>query len=368
VTNILRKTLLIAAMALIACGAQAHEIGTTQVRFTVTNDDTWRAEITTAPTPLVNRLEAAAGQPLSKDLDQDALRAKIEAFRQTIARNIAVAFDGVRSPVEVSLAWLDQPSDPKDPLAAVLRATGPVPAGARNVTWRYDLVASTYAVMFSAEGLRGAQTQWLESDAVSRPVPVRTNLTPATTREIVVQYLTLGFEHIVPEGLDHILFVLGLFLLSPHWRPLLTQVTAFTVAHSVTLGLTMYGVVSLSPRIVEPLIALSIAYVAIENMMTTRLTRWRPVVVFGFGLLHGMGFAGVLKELGLPRGEFVPALISFNVGIELGQLAVIAVAFLSVAFWYRDRPWYRPRFVLPASAAIAAVGLFWTVERIVAAA
>src|SRR5262249_61120351 len=113
-----------------------------------------------------------------------------------------------------------------------------------------------------------------------------------------------------PEALDHILFVLGLFRLAPGWRPLLAQVTAFTFPHWVVLGSTMYGVVSLSPRIVEPLIALSVAYVAIENVFTRRLTPWRPVVVFGFGLLHGMGFADALRELRLPRGEFLPALVS----------------------------------------------------------
>jgi hydrogenase/urease accessory protein HupE len=240
-----------------------------------------------------------------------------------------------------------------------------VPEGARNVTWRYRLLYSTYAVVFSSEGFKGDETEWLDADAPSPPVPVLTNLPPRTTPEIVAQYLSLGFRHIVPEGLDHILFVLGIFLLTTQLKPILVQVTAFTVAHSVTLGLTMYGVVSLSPRIVEPLIALSVAYVAIENVVIGRLTLWRPFVVFGFGLLHGMGFAGALRELRLPRSEFLPALVSFNVGIELAQLAIIAAAFLAVAMWYRDKPWYRPRVVLPASAAIAATGLFWTVERIV---
>src|SRR6185436_10418310 len=132
----------------------------------------------------------------------------------------------------------------------------------------------------------------------------------------------------VPLGLDHILFVLGMFLLSPRLKPVLSQVTAFTLAHSITLGLAMYGVLALSPRIVEPLIALSIAWIAVENLTTTTLRPWRIAVVFGFGLLHGMGFAGVLHELGLPRAEFLPALVSFNVGVECGQLLVIGVAYL----------------------------------------
>ena len=160
--------------------------------------------------------------------------------------------------------------------------------------------------------------------------------------------------------------MLGIFLLTTEMKPVLVQVTAFTVAHSVTLGLTMYGIVSLSPRIVEPLIALSVGYVAIENIVVGRITLWRPAVVFGFGLLHGMGFADALRELRLPEAEVLPALVSFNLGIELAQLLIVAAAFLTVAIWHRDKPWYRPRFVLPASAAIAATALFWTVRRIFA--
>ena len=206
-------------------------------------------------------------------------------------------------------------------------------------------------------------TLWLDGDAVSSPLPLDGRVPPSRI-EIVEQYLGLGFRHILPGGLDHILFVLGIFLLATTLRPVLIQVTAFTVAHSLTLGLTMYGVVSLSPRIVEPLIAASIAYVAIENVLTSRLTPWRPAVVFAFGLLHGMGFAGVLQGLRLPAGEFVPALVSFNLGIELAQLVVIGAAFGGVAVWCRERPWYRARVVVPASAAIAVIGVLWTIERV----
>ncbi|HXU44619.1 MAG TPA: HupE/UreJ family protein, partial [Thermoanaerobaculia bacterium] len=164
-------------------------------------------------------------------------------------------------------------------------------------------------------------------------------------------------------GVDHILFVLGLFLLSLRLRPLLLQVTAFTVAHTLTLGLAMLGWVHLSSRIVEPLIAVSIVYVAVENLFARELKRSRVALVFCFGLLHGLGFAGVLSELGLPRSEFVPALLSFNAGVELGQLSVLAGAFLLVGA-LRSRPWYRLRVVVPASLAIAAVGMYWAIERV----
>jgi hydrogenase/urease accessory protein HupE len=362
--RVICKGLLLFALLSTTSGADAHEIGTTQVRFALHRDDTWSAEIVTPPTPLLNRLEAAAGQSLSGALDDEALRDKLEAFRHEVARKIEVRFDGVASTVDVSLAWIGQSSDAERPLALTVRATGPLPTGAQNVTWRYRLIYSTYAIVFSADGLDGNETQWLEADAQSPPFPVRANIKQQTTPDIVAQYLALGFRHIIPEGLDHILFVLGIFLLTTQLRPILAQVTAFTIAHSVTLGLTMYGIVSLAPRIVEPLIALSVAYVAIENVVIGRLTLWRPAVVFGFGLLHGMGFAGALRELRLPRAAFLPALVSFNAGIEAAQLAIIAAAFLAVAMWHRHKPWYRTRVVVPASVAIALTGLFWTVQRV----
>jgi hypothetical protein len=143
-------------------------------------------------------------------------------------------------------------------------------------------------------------------------------------------YIPIGFDHILPKGLDHILFVLGLFFLSARMRPLLTQVSLFTLAHTITLALAALGYVRIPGSIVEPLIAASIVFVAVENIWAHGISKWRPVVVFGFGLLHGLGFASVLGEFGLPEGTFIPALIGFNVGVELGQLAVIVVMFLCI--------------------------------------
>ncbi|WP_246035868.1 HupE/UreJ family protein [Aliishimia ponticola] len=176
------------------------------------------------------------------------------------------------------------------------------------------------------------------------------------------QYIPVGFDHILPKGLDHILFVLGLFFLSAKLGALLWQVTAFTAAHTVTLALGALGWVNVPGSIVEPLIAASICYVAIENILIGRLTPWRPALIFGFGLLHGLGFASVLGEFGLPEGQFIPALLGFNVGVELGQLTVIAIAALLVG-WFAGRDWYRPVIAIPASAVIALIGAYWVVER-----
>jgi HupE / UreJ protein len=176
-------------------------------------------------------------------------------------------------------------------------------------------------------------------------------------------YLRLGFHHIVPEGADHILFVLGLFFLGITWRKLLSQTTVFTVAHATTLFLSTYGIFSLPSRYVEPSIALSIAFIAIENVVKPKLGPGRLAIVFGFCLIHGLGFASSLSDIPFPKADFIVALLGFNFGVDLGQLFVIALAFLVVG-WFRNKPWFRGRIAIPCSLAIAAVGLFWAVQRV----
>lgn len=179
-------------------------------------------------------------------------------------------------------------------------------------------------------------------------------------------YLTLGFEHILPRGLDHILFVLALFLASIRLRPLLIQVSAFTVAHTFTLGAAAAGWIDAPPSLIEPLIAVSIAYVAVENLFARDMTPWRPLVVFGFGLFHGLGFASVLLDLGLPDNQFLTALLGFNLGVELGQLTVILGAWFLLRHWF-PRDWYRARVVQPASLLIAMAGAWWAFQRALSA-
>lgn len=221
------------------------------------------------------------------------------------------------------------------------------------------------ALMFSLFlGIFGSSSEALAHPSL--PLRFYTELPepdPLTFWEATWQYLVLGFEHILPKGLDHILFVLALFLLSKELKPLFLQISVFTVAHTVTLALSTLEVISLPGDIVEPLIALSIAFVAIENVFISSLKAWRYGVIFLFGLLHGMGFAGVLSDIGLPEEQFLISLLSFNVGVEVGQLTVVGLAFLAVVF-FRNRSWYRKGIVIPASVLIAAVGLYWTAERL----
>jgi hypothetical protein len=177
-------------------------------------------------------------------------------------------------------------------------------------------------------------------------------------------YLKLGYTHILPLGFDHILFILSLFLLSPKLKPVLWQATAFTVAHSVTLGLAMYHVITPPAKIVEPVIALSIMYVALENVFSPKLKTSRIAVVFLFGLVHGMGFAGALGHLGLPKNSYLICLVMFNLGVELGQLTVILTAYFLLARWFGDKPYYRKYIVLPLSIIIAIIAGYWTIQRL----
>ena len=186
----------------------------------------------------------------------------------------------------------------------------------------------------------------------------------APANEVIWFYLKLGFAHIIPSGADHILFVIGLCLLGTKVKTILWQATAFTVAHSITLALSMKNIIIAPSAIVEPIIALSILFVAVENILLTELKPWRIAIVFLFGLIHGMGFASALNEIGLPNGKFYTSIIAFNAGVELGQIAVITVMFSLFVIPLRNKVWYRKRFVYGCSACIGLVAAFWTVERI----
>lgn len=209
-------------------------------------------------------------------------------------------------------------------------------------------------------------TGFLDGAAASPPLP-RTGTAELNVLQSFLAYVANGFLHILPKGLDHVLFVLGIFFFALKLRPLLWQVTAFTVAHTLTLALATLGIVSVPASVVEPLIAASIAYVGIENIFHRKATsRIRIAVVFAFGLLHGLGFANVLGNIGLSPGHFIASLIAFNVGVELGQLTILLAAFLSLGIWFGEKPWYRRRVANSISAVIALMGLWWMVERLTA--
>ena len=190
-------------------------------------------------------------------------------------------------------------------------------------------------------------------------------LEKAPVNDVVWYYFKLGISHIVPYGLDHILFVVSLCLLSTKFKTILWQATAFTVAHTITLALSMKGIIKLPSEVVEPLIALSIMFVAIENILSSQLKMWRIGIVFLFGLVHGMGFASALNEIGLPRNQFFTSVFSFNAGVEIGQISVISMVFLLIVIPLGKMTWYKKGIVYPVSAVIALIAAYWTIQRMI---
>lgn len=348
--------------------SQAHEMALARALATF-DDGRFSIEILADPQSLLAQLavrgDAGLPEPRESIPAVDAVRVRLPALASGIEvyfddQRAAAAIDYSKRPSAALLGGLE-PAALED--AGSIRLTGAIPPGASRFSmayrWTYGAMALTHS------STRGAEPRvlWMAPGERSPTIDLR-GAVRASTLETAREFVVLGFTHIIPQGLDHILFVLGLYLLGSGWRGLAAQVTAFTVAHTCTLALTMLGIVSMSPAIVEPLIALSIAYVAVENLLTTRLRTSRLALVFCFGLLHGMGFAGVLSELGFPAGQFVTAILSFNLGVEAGQLAVLGAAVLALAGWREAS--LLPLVARPASALIALGGLYWTIQRVVA--
>ena len=294
-------------------------------------------------------------------LSPEELRARLDGERDRILNSFEVLADGARVPLALEEVTIAPVGDVELARASSLALAAPLPEGAETVTVRLDPALGD--LILRGTGENQAYGEYLQAGTSSQDIAVAAP-TQRSAGDVFVQYLGVGFEHILPLGLDHILFVIGLFLLQPRVRPLLWQVTAFTLAHSVTLALGALDIVRVPGSIVEPLIALSIVYVCVENIVSSKLHAWRPLVIFAFGLLHGLGFASVFEEYGIPEGQFLSALAAFNIGVEIGQLTVIAACFLAVGLWFRNRDWYRQAIAIPASLVIAAIGLYWSVTRV----
>jgi hypothetical protein len=356
-------------LVLASAPVAAHEFAFTDVRLELRADRTFAADVGCDVDALALGVSSSA--------DSAALAAEIESLSPAareelvarlgtlLKRRIRVRFDGTPAPFEVTLPERGKTRPPEElpsALGLVVRLTGRVPDGARELTFFASLAFPQVRLAVARPGEAAGPMELVTPGAESRPLALTGPPVPPGAGETLRRFLALGVTHILPFGLDHVLFVAGLALLSPRLAPLLAQVTAFNLAHTLTLALSSYGVVSLPSRLVEPLIALSIVYVGVENAVSPRLRPSRVVLVFAFGLLHGLGFAGVLAEMGLPDRHHLLALLAFNLGVELGQLAVIALVAGALALWGL-RGGDRRGLVRPASLVIAAIGLFWTVER-----
>lgn len=319
------------------------------------------AGIDLATTADTNEAPQAATYDTLRALPPTALQTRFQDFWPQMAPRIQILVDGTAlTPTLLDVTVTDTPT-PDTPRTSTLRLQTTLPPGATLV--QFGWAAPFGALVLRQMAVENPYDGFLPGGTLSDPIHLQGG-DQAGQLETFLAYIPVGFDHIVPKGLDHILFVLGLYFLSTALRPLLLQVTAFTAAHTLTLAAAASGYVTLPATIVEPLIAASIVFVAVENILTDGTSRWRPFVVFCFGLLHGLGFASVLGEFGLPQNAFLPALIGFNIGVEFGQLAVITAAFAAVGFWFRGKSWYRQRIATPASAMIAVVGAYWFLQRV----
>jgi len=333
-----------------------------------------RASIEALLTGINSKYKNTQDAPSAKEYDElrvlsaKDLKLKFLPFGKIMLENIYLKADGTNIMLEFKKVDIPEPGYTKVPRISVVRLSGKITPTAQSLLWYYpykfgDNAVRVRQVDLQKEKWHWSEWQWLRNDQPSKPFSLTALFQKASLFETVSSYISIGFEHIFPKGTDHILFILGLYLFSTRLKPLLWQVTMFTLAHTITLGLSMYKIISLPAAIVEPLIALSIAYVGIENIFAHKLKTHRLFLVFGFGLLHGLGFAGVLADFGMPTDSFAAALISFNIGVEFGQLFIIFLAFLLIGLCCRNKNWHRKFITLPLSSIIALIGLYWALDR-----
>lgn len=303
-----------------------------------------------------------------RELQPNELRERFRLFEDEFKESVVLYLDGKEQKFDISKVDIPLPGYTKVPRTSIIILSGKIDRSVSQLVWYYpnrfgDQAVRVRQVDEKNELWHWSDWQWIKTDVKSDVFNLDEVFTKQSVWQVVKTYTISGFQHILPYGLDHILFIVGLFLFSRQLKPLIWQVTMFTIAHSVTLALAMLGFISLSAQIVEPLIALSIAYIAIENIFLQHLNKHRLAIIFVFGLLHGLGFASVLNDFGMPQEDFVKALISFNVGVEIGQLAIVLAMTLFIAHWIKNDKHYRQFIVIPLSSVIALVALYWTWER-----
>lgn len=372
----------VALLTLLSMGigftASAHEVQPTVADVEV-GDETLTISLRMAVEPLIAgvnlaEVEDTDDSPLSDQNDalralspEDLSTALTEAWPSISEGITLTSGDATLVPTlsEIEVPPVGNPDIRRD---SILTVTAPLPEGDAPVIMGFDASLGTLIIRQIDAGSDSAYEAFLTNGSLSDPMP-RTGVADQTLTQVIQRYVASGFIHVIPDGLDHILFVLGLFFYALAWRPLLWQVTSFTVAHTTTLALATTGAIVIpagSMWIVETIIAASIVWIGVENILGGKKTDigWGRIgVVFIFGLVHGLGFASVLSEFGL--GQYLAAsLAAFTVGLEIGHLTVIAVAFVLLGLPFGKAAFYRPAIVIPGSLLISAIGAYWVLNRI----
>ena len=303
----------------------------------------------------------------------DALRAlphqvladRIESSFATLAKTFIIMAAGRPLPVELATIDVANEADPELARDTKLRLRSPLPGAGEAISIQWQPAMGALLIRQMGAGSNPEYSDYLPSGGTSQAFTLDRASDVALT-SVITKYIHSGIIHIVPAGLDHILFVIGLLAYGLSGRGLIFQVSLFTVAHTITLASASLKLIAVPGSIVEPLIALSIAWIGIENIITksVRVAVSRSAVVFAFGLLHGLGFASVLADFGLPQSAFIIGLLSFNLGVEIGQLIIVIPIFFILRALKLSKPQFRRVFQIPVSALISAIGIFWFFERL----
>jgi hydrogenase/urease accessory protein HupE len=338
--------------------AQAHTIGISRGAYRLVGDSV-EAELTFARPEMI-----AAVHKIDSNLDGTLSEHEVTNARGAVAATIVHSID-IRTPTAPCPGTLQEAALTEGDGLSV-RALYQCEAAARGVSFSLPFLRTLahghrhIVTVTAADTTLQVVAYSGHADFHLPPIHPRQE-SQATPRPLGWSFFLLGIGHIL-TGYDHLLFLLGLILVGQRLRPLLVAITAFTVAHSLTLGLAALNVWAPSPALVEPLIALSVAYVGVENWFAKDMRR-RWLITLPFGLIHGFGFAGALGEIALPRAQVPLALATFNLGVEAGQIAALAVVF-PVVVWMHRQVWFAALAVRTASAGIALAGSWWFVTRV----
>lgn len=357
------------SLALSALSAKAHQIDAVEFEFQA-DDQEWRLLSEVDIAFMLPELRTIPGEaPLSRKAVMSAGKPELERMRkateETMKKLLKLTFAEKVVPWTISFPDFETdpftlPDDAGDTALFSIRiVTKALPGpGVLRAHWTDDQSSEFIAVNDEAGDAvlttpSGGSVILLRVAEGKAPEPAKTNLG---------DWVASGFRHVLPLGLDHLLFIVGLFLMRPKWKPLALQSLLFTIAHSVTLALAVLGLVTVPSKPVEIFIAASIAWIGIENLVSKDPGKFRYIIVFVFGLVHGLGFASVLGEKleGVPKEKLVTPLLGFNVGVEVAQITVLSICFM--ALWPL-RKWTR-QVRIAGSCVVALAGIGWVIERV----
>lgn len=301
-------------------------------------------------------------------LEPAALRQRFKAFSKQFLDSIILSVNGKAQALNLQSAKIDIKGYTQRPRKTLLSYSAQLQNRATTFEWQYAPAYGDSALRYQwvkKEQYNWSEWRWLRDGKSSGMIDIDHPQSRSATARFM-QFIAIGFGHVIPQGRDHILFIIGMALSSLLWRRLLILVSSFTLAHTLTLALAMFGLVEISARIIEPLIAFSIAYVAIENLLIKPNIKRQTSVVFIFGLVHGLGFASMLKGFEMPVDTFATSLIGFNIGVEFAQIVLVSIVLLLLLIIRKLKLNYRQLAVIPASVVIAIFGMVWGVERLIA--